>query len=256
MDHGLAGQSYLVTGGSSGIGLATARLLLDGHALVTICGRDRQRLSAAQTALDSDRLRAVAADVLDAAAAESVVTTAREHGGRLDGIAACAGMGGHGSLLELAPATIADEIARKVRGLLNTVRPAVAHLAATGGRIVALTAPTALTPDPRRGAVSAGRAVVDNIVSSLALELAPTGIRVNAVGVGLIDTGRQQVRHAERGIGTYGDWLQREAEQRSIPLRRPGTAREVALAACWLLSPLSSYTTGAVIDVTGGQRSR
>ena len=106
------------------------------------------------------------------------------------------------------------------------------------------------------GAVSAGRAAVDNVLSTLATELAPRGIRVNGVGVGLIDTPRQQARHAQNGDDEYRHWIQEQADQRQVPLRRPGTAEEVAAAVCWLLSPVSGYTTGSVIDVTGGHRTR
>lgn len=257
VDLGLSGQCIIVTGGSSGIGFETARVLLSEGALVTICGRDPRRLASAEAALGSQRLRAVPADVLDAGQAKAVVWAALEHGGRLDGVAAIAGGGRHGTLLDLDPTDTASEVSNKLLGLLNIVKPAVPSLTDTSGRIVGLTAPTAARPDPLMGAVSVGRAALGNAMSSLASELAPRGIRVNAVGVGLIDTPRQQARHAASSSNLdYCEWLAEEAHRRSIPLGRSGTSNEVAAAVCWLLSPISSYTTGAIIDVTGGLESR
>lgn len=257
MDFGLVGQSIIVTGGSSGIGLRTARMLLEEGAIVTICGRDRERLEAALTELGSRQLQAVQADVLAADEAAAVVRSALEHGGRLDGVAAVAGRGTHGTLLHMTSSEVGAEVSNKLASLLNIVRPAAPHLVETAGRIVGLTAPTASRPDPAMGAVSAGRAALDSALSSLAEEFASSRVRVNAVGVGLIDTPRQEERHAlADSESPYQEWLTAQAHERSVPLERAGTSTEVAAAICWLLSPVSSYTTGSVIDVTGGLRSR
>ena len=262
LDLRLAGVGVLVTGGSSGIGLATAGMLLTAGARVTICGRDRDRLDAAAERLAagrpaSGRLATVVADVTEPDAAAEAVNAAVEHGGRLDGVAAIAGRGRPGSLLDLPIETVTAEIGDKVTGLLNVVRPAVEELAKGGGRVVAVTAPTARTPSITMGAISAGRAALDNMVRTLAIELAPVGVRVNAVGVGLIDTPRQQERHRDDGTTVaYDDWLAAESARRGVPLGRAGTAGEVAAAVVWLLSPLSSFTTGSVVDVTGGLPSR
>ncbi len=257
MDLGLASRSMLVTGGSSGIGLATAAVLLEEGALVTICGRDVDRLRAAESRLDSRRLLAVRADVTDPAAAAGVVAAAAEHAGQLDGVAALAGHGRRGRLLDLDPSVVVDEVSDKLRALLNVARTAASHLRTSSGAIVAITAPTGLEPDPEMGAIGVGRAALANAIRALALELAADDVRVNAVGVGLIDSPRQRVRHAndERG-DPYDVWLAGEATRRRIPLQRAGTDIEVATAVAYLLSPRSSFTTGAVLDVTGGQRSR
>lgn len=257
MDLQLQGSSIVVTGGSSGIGLETARLLLSEGALVTICGRDPDRLAAAEADLDSSKLLALPANVLDSVQAATLISAAVQRWGTLDGVAAVAGEGSHGNLIEMEQEAVAREVADKLASLLNVVRPAISSLIESSGAVVGLTAPTALRPDIEMGAIGVGRAALDNALKALAIELAPQQVRVNAVGVGIIDTPRQEIRHERSGSNiSYPTWLLEQAKRRTIPLARPGTATEVGAAICWLLSPVCGYTTGGVLDVTGGHASR
>lgn len=258
MDLRLRDQSFLVSGGSSGIGFATAKLLVQEGAQVTICARSPEGLRRAAADLDSTQVHTVTADVTSKEDCERAVEAALNHGGRLDGVAAVAGRGRHGTASELSAEDVAAELTAKATGLLHLISAASDALREAEGRVVALTAPTALEPDPAMAAVSAGRAALDNLVRSLALEFAPYGVRINAVGVGLIDTPRQRTRFAtDASPGTsYDQWLDEQALQRRIPMQRPGKPEEVAAAIVWLLSQVTSYTTGTVLDVTGGLRSR
>lgn len=254
MDLGLGGRTVLVTGGSSGIGLAVIRALLAEGASVTTCARGEARLRAAVSPLDGRRCLAIAADVMDPSEMAAVVEASVGRFGRLDAVAAIAGHGLHGHALELGTDDWQRELMAKVGGVLNVVRPAREHLRRSdGARIVTVTSPMARRSSPQMAAVSAARAAVANLTRSLALDLVAEGISVNSVAIGLIDTPRQEERHRLAGTEqSYGSWLQHEAEARGVPLGRPGTAVEVARVVVFALSPAMSYTTGSTLDATGG----
>jgi len=149
---------------------------------------------------------------------------------------------------------LAQAVTAKLDVVLNLARPARRHLAASGaGRIVTVAAPTAREPDREMAAVSAARAAVASLTRSLALDLAADGILVNAVSVGLVDTARQRARYARSAVDEpYPAWLAAEVERRRVPLRRPGSAEEVARVVAFALSPALSYTTGSIIAARGG----
>jgi NAD(P)-dependent dehydrogenase (short-subunit alcohol dehydrogenase family) len=255
MDLGLADRITIITGGSSEIGLATARLLLEEGGAVAVCGRDRDRLEAAVSELPAGQsVLDVSADVTDANAMRQFVNETIARFGRLDGVAAVASEGLHGRALELDQAAWGAEVAGKLAGVLNVLRPALPYLCRSDApRVVTVTAPSGRDPEPELAAVSAARAAVANLTRSLALALASEGIAVNAVAVGMTDTERQCARYRAAGTGaSYEDWLRAEVERRNIPQGRAGSAQEVARMIALALSPALSYTTGAVLAVTGG----
>ncbi|MFQ5556517.1 MAG: SDR family NAD(P)-dependent oxidoreductase [Acidimicrobiales bacterium] len=195
MDLELTDRVVIATGASSGIGQATVGVLLEEGAKVVACARDQTRLSASVDQLDPSRVPAVPGDVTSADEMTGLVATTLDRFDRLDGVACLAGRAASGHALDLTAKQWAIEIDDKISGVMNLVRAACPELAATAGRIVTLTAPTARDPAPPMAAVSAGRASIASLTRSLALDLADEGIAGNSVSVGLIDTPLQRERH-------------------------------------------------------------
>ncbi|MEU6659261.1 SDR family oxidoreductase [Streptomyces sp. NPDC046821] len=254
MDLGLADRTVLVTGGSSGVGLATVRALLDEGARVATCGRDADRLAKAAARLGSDRLLTGVCDVRDAKSVRDFVHHVADTFGGIDGLVNNAGQSRMKNLDESTAEDWRDELELKFAGVLNPLHAARPHLAASdAASIVNINAVLAKQPETKLITTSAARAGILNLSKSLATELAPEGIRVNSVCLGLVDTGQWTRRHAAAGSGlSYEDWQAELAADRGIALGRLGRAEEVAYAIVTLLSPRASYITGTSIDVCGG----
>lgn len=256
MDLGLADRTVLVTGGSSGVGLATVRALLDEGARVATCGRDADRLAQAAGRLGAgeDRLLTGVCDVRDAAAVRDFTARAGAHFGGLDGLVNNAGQSRMKRLAETTAEDWRDELELKFAGVLGPLQAALPLLRASdAAAVVNVNAVLAKQPEPRLITTSAARAGVLNLAKSLSAELAADGIRVNSVCLGLIDTGQWTRRHAAAGSDLpYEQWQARLAADRGVALGRLGRAEEVAYAIVSLLSPRASYITGTSVDVCGG----
>ncbi|MFE5591707.1 SDR family oxidoreductase [Streptomyces sp. NPDC056549] len=256
MDLGLADRTIVVTGGSSGVGLATVRALLDEGARVATCGRDADRLAQATAWLGAgrDRLFTGVCEVRDADAVNRFVRAAADTFDGVDGLVNNAGQSRMKGLDDSTAEDWRDELELKFAGVLNPLRAARPYLTRSGAAsIVNINAVLAKQPEPRLITTSAARAGLLNLSKSLSVELAGDGIRVNSVCLGLIDTGQWTRRHAAAGTGTsYEDWQAELAADRGVALGRLGRAEEVAYAVVTLLSPRASYITGTSIDVCGG----
>nr|BAD10905.1 hypothetical protein [Rhodococcus rhodochrous] len=255
MDLNLKDRTYLVTGGSSGVGLATVAMLLDEGAQVVTCARDVDRLDAALSELPGrDRVLTAACDVRDSEAVARLVEAAQDRFGGLDGLVNNAGSSRMKPRAETTLDDWRDEFDLKFSSVLNTVEAALPALRKSSApSIVNISAVLARQPETRLVTTSAARAGLLNLSKSLSLELAADGIRVNSVALGLVDTGQWRRRYENsRHAGSFEEWETEIAADRGIALGRFGHADEVAHMIVTLLSPRSSYVTGTSIDVCGG----
>ncbi|KPQ18563.1 MAG: Dehydrogenase [Rhodobacteraceae bacterium HLUCCO18] len=258
MDLGLTDRCVVVTGGSSGIGLAAVRILLKDGARVAFCARGAERLEAVAAELGDaygpDRVLARAFSVLDP---EAVAGFAEEVGQRFGGCDALVTNAGQGRVSTYADTSDADwreELELKFFSQLHPIRAFEAMLRASGqGAIVAVNSLLALQPEPHMVCTSAARAGVQNLLKSLATELAPD-IRVNSILLGLVDSAQWQRRYEAREDKAQSreDWFAALARAKKIPLGRLGQPEEPARAIAFLASPASSYITGAKLEISGG----
>jgi NAD(P)-dependent dehydrogenase (short-subunit alcohol dehydrogenase family) len=254
MDLGLSGRVVYVTGGSRGVGRAVVEQLLAEGTRVAACARDRAAFADVFQGTSEKQLLVGACDVRDRLAVRADVARAVEHFGRLDAVVASAGAGAVGGVLETAPEDFAEQIVVKIQSLLNVIDAARSHLVESDApAVVVINGITAHVPDIEMAAVSAARAALATLVYMLACQLASDGVRVNAVNLGAIVTDRQRQRHKVSGSEQdFDQWCAVEVDRRGIPLNRMGRVEEVAPAIALLVSPLSSYITGASLDVSGG----
>ncbi|MFT8242925.1 SDR family oxidoreductase [Roseomonas sp. BN140053] len=256
MDLGYSGRTAVVTGGTSGIGLATARLLLAEGARVAICGRDAGRLERARDTLGGgDQLFAHRCDVLRREEVEAFAAAVAEWGGgALDLLVNNAGQGRVSTFAETTDAAWYEELELKFFSQvlpLRAFKPLLDRAAAPA--IVGVNSLLAVQPEAHMVCTSAARAGVQSLLKSLATEFAPH-IRVNSILLGLVDSGQWQRRFEARPdqAQSRDSWFGDLARKKGIPLGRLGDPEEPARAILFLGSPAASYVTGASLEVSGG----
>jgi NAD(P)-dependent dehydrogenase (short-subunit alcohol dehydrogenase family) len=237
-------RRVIVSGGTSGIGAACAGLLAQRGAKVWILGSRRQTVEAALAEVP-DLTGGTACDVTDAEAVHDAVAAATDALRGLDGAFVNAGIDGVGSsVLELTADDLRRVLDVNVVGAFTVAREAAIAMSA-GGTIVFNASVNALRPERLFADYNASKAAVLSLSQTMAIELAPRGIVVNAICPGYIPTA--MTRPYLEDPSTAAELL---AE---IPARRFGTVEEVAELVCFLLSSHAGYMAGAVVSIDGGR---
>jgi len=240
------GQVAIVTGGSRGVGRAVVYDLARRGARVLFCYRERGEAAEETLTLTRElgcEVEALCVDVVEPNAGQRLVGAALERWGRLDVLVNCAGSAAFGPIETLDIARWKATLAVNLTGVYNTCRAAVRPMMQRRyGRIVNVAALHATGGFPGQADYSAATGGVLGLTRSLAREVAPWTVTVNAVAPGFVDTEMLAVTPPEaRGWG-----------ERIIALRRAGRPEEVANAIVFLASPLASYITGHTLAVDGG----
>ena len=252
MDLGLKGKVALVTGGTEGIGKATALTLAREGARVAICARRKPLLDAVAAEITGagGEALAIVADMSKAADCKRFIDEAVRKFGRIDILVNNAGTSKRGKFLELQDEEWSADIELKVFGAIRCTRLAIPHMKKQGGgRIINITISSAKQPGAESMPTSVSRAAGLAITKALSKEFAADNILVNTICIGKIKSGQHERRIKNEGINAEDYYA---ALSKEIPLQRAGEAQEVANVIAFLASDAASYVTGTSINLDGG----
>lgn len=243
MSGRLAGKRCLVTGGGTGIGRAVARRYALEGASVAVMGRRVEKLE--ETAAGTGQISIAPGDVSSAEDVRRAVASVVERHGGLDVVFHAAGVIRRNERLE---ETAEDEwrtdMAINLDGAFNVCRAAIPHLVESGGSLLLVASQLAHIAAPGYATYSAGKGGVLALMRSLAIDLGPSGVRVNALSPGIIDT---DFAYIGRDFDAVRDQI-----AASLPLRRIGTTDDVTGPAVFLASDEAAWITGHSLVVDGG----
>lgn len=247
MDLGLSDRVYVVTGAARGLGRACAEQLAAEGARLVLSGTDEAALRATAASLGgSERALPVAGDLSEPGLETCLVAAAIARYGRLDGALISVGGASTGTVMDTDDGTWRSGFESMFLAPLRLCRAVGSSVSHEGGSIVLVLSTSVREPIEQRALSNGLRPGLAMTAKSLADELGPANLRVNAVLPGRIESDRSRLpdpsRPEESRIGSNDD----------IPLRRHGEALEFARPAVFLLSPAASYVTGTVLSVDGG----
>lgn len=258
MQLGLTGKTALVTGGTSGIGLAIARTLAAEGCRVAICGRDKAKLDKVVTAIKSSDAKGFVADICKQADVAALIDNVTEAFGGIDIVVSNAGTHLPGTFEQITADALQRHFQTKVIGaweLARNVAPVMKR--AGGGRFIVIIGQAGKVPQANGIASTVINAAQHAFVKSLSDDLAPHGILVNAVCPSRIKTPLTEGLTLHNEL-YYGRSLEQQESKwgAEVPLGRWGTPDDIAKAVAFLASARAAFIVGSNIDVDGGhQRS-
>lgn len=252
MELGLKGKVAAITGGTEGIGRASAQRLAREGARVAICARhaDKVQQAADEIAKLGTDVLGVAADVSKADGVERFINAVIQRFGRIDILVNNAGTSMAKPFDAVDDGTWQSDLDLKLYGAIRCARLSIPHMKRQGGgRIINITTVGGKQPGASSLPTTVTRAAGLALTKALSKELAPHNILVNTVCIGKIKSGQHERRYQREGIGA-DEYYSRVAKD--IPLKRVGEAEEVANVIAFLASDAASYVTGSSLNLDGG----
>jgi 3-oxoacyl-[acyl-carrier protein] reductase len=258
MDLGLSSKIALITGGTSGIGLAIAQKLASEGCRIAICGRDKIKLDRAVASLGPAEVKGFVADICKTGDVASLVGDVTRVFGGIDIVVSNAGTHLPGRLSEVSPDRLLRHFQTKVSGAWELARHVTPGMAARGGgRFIVVIGQAGKVPQANAIASTTVNAAQHAFVKSLSDELAPSNILVNAVCPSRIKSPLTDALTLHNEV-YFGRSLEQQETKwgAEVPLGRWGTPEDIANAVAFLASSRAAFIVGANIDVDGGhQRS-